>query len=116
MTHHDVVITLKQLRDHAQEAVSMVADRSRKDLDTNRMLYLAITRLLGIVGEAARRAPEETRAKYPQIEWPQIVSIRNRIAHGYDLINLDVVWDVVTHDFPLLVSQVNEIIRGLDRE
>ncbi|TAJ85253.1 DUF86 domain-containing protein [bacterium] len=69
--------------DHAREAVSMVQGRTRTDLDTDRLLNLALVRLLEIIGEAAGRVAKEERDLYPDISWPEIVSLRNRLIHGY---------------------------------
>jgi uncharacterized protein with HEPN domain len=57
--------------DHAREAIDLSAGRTRSDLDTDRLLNLALVRLLEIVGEAANRIPAEERELYPEIPWPQ---------------------------------------------
>jgi hypothetical protein len=48
-------IALEQMRDHGREAMSLLAGKSRRDLETDRVLSLAVVRLLEILGEAARR-------------------------------------------------------------
>jgi uncharacterized protein with HEPN domain len=74
------------------------------------VLSLALVRLLEITGEAANRIPKEEQALHPQIPWPQIVSLRNRLIHGYDAVDLDIVWQIVTQDLPTLVLVLEEII------
>lgn len=81
MTPRDEV-SMRQMLDHAKEANELAKGRNREDLDTDRMFHLAITRLLEIVGEAAGRVSQATRDQHPQIVWPQIVSLRNRLIHG----------------------------------
>lgn len=68
--------------DHAQEAMALVQGKTRADLDTDRLLNLALVRLLEIIGETANRIPEEEQARRPEIPWLQIVSLRNRLIHG----------------------------------
>jgi len=58
-------------------------------LGRNRVMQLALTRLVEIVGEAANRVSQATRQKTPGIPWPQIISMRNRLIHGYDVIDCD---------------------------
>jgi uncharacterized protein with HEPN domain len=53
--------------DHAREAVALAEGKTRQDLDDNRLLELALVRLLEIVGEAASRVPKEECAKYPEV-------------------------------------------------
>jgi uncharacterized protein with HEPN domain len=68
-------------------AVELARGRTRTDLDTDRLLNLALVRLLEIVGEAANRVPKEEQTQYPRVPWPQIVGLRNRLIHGYDSIS-----------------------------
>jgi len=51
--------------------------------------------LLEIIGEAATRISKEDQARYTDISWPEIVSLRNRLIHGYDTVDFDVVWQIV---------------------
>jgi len=55
MTRHDDEVRLRHMLDHAQEAVSMVSGKQRQHLGQNRMLELALVRLIEIIGEAAAR-------------------------------------------------------------
>jgi uncharacterized protein with HEPN domain len=56
--------------DHAREAVALAQGKSRADLDSDRLLELALVRLLEIIGEAASRVPDEDCARYREIPWP----------------------------------------------
>jgi uncharacterized protein with HEPN domain len=71
---------------------------------------LALTRLVEIIGEAANRVSEKTRQKNPQIPWPQIIGMRNRLIHGYDVVDLDLLWDTITNDLPPLVKSLQGIV------
>jgi RHS repeat-associated protein len=93
-------IRLRHMLDHAREAVAPAEGKTREDLDRDRLLELALVRLLEIVGEAASRVPEEERARYPQIPWAQMVGLRNRLVQGYDAVDLDILWQIVAVDLP----------------
>ena len=67
-------------------------------------------RLLEIVGEAAGRVSEEESALHPEIPWPQIVGLRNRLIHGYDAVDYDILWQIITDDLPLLVKALEAIL------
>ena len=88
----------------------MVSGKTREDLDTDRKLNLALVRLLEIVGEAASRTPPEERAQHPQIPWSQIVGLRNRLIHGYDSVDLDILWQILTVDLPALIDALEQIV------
>jgi uncharacterized protein with HEPN domain len=104
-------VRLRHMLDHAREAVSLVARKERGDLDTDRVLQLALVRLIEIVGEAARRVSEETQTRHPQIPWPQVISTRNRLVHGYDFVDHDILWETITDDLPALIAQLEQIIQ-----
>jgi uncharacterized protein with HEPN domain len=89
----------------------MKARLERAELDTNHMLELALTRLLEIVGEAANRVSEDTQKQHPEIPWRQIVGLRHRLIHGYDAVDLDILWDIVQYDLPPLIASLEEILR-----
>ncbi len=67
MSKHDADVALNQVLMHAQEAVNICKGKTRRDLDTNRLLNLALTRLVEIIGEAANRVPEEIRSAHPDL-------------------------------------------------
>ena len=103
MSRHDPSVSLRHMRDHAHELVDIVRGRSRGDLDTD-LLALAVVRLLEIIGEAAARVPAEERDLRAGIQWSSIVGLRNRLIHGYDDIDHDIVWEIATVDIPALVA------------
>jgi len=90
----------------------MVQGCVRADLDTDRKLNLALVRLLEILGEAANRVPAEQQIRYPQIPWAQLVSLRNRLIHGYDQVDFDIVWEILTQDLSPLVTSLDQIVSG----
>ena len=105
----DDLVRLRHMMDSAMEAVELIHGKSRSDLDTNRVLSLALVRLLEILGEAASKVTTGTRQKTPTIPWSQIVSLRHRLIHGYDTINMDILWKILTDDLPPLIAQLQRI-------
>ena len=68
------------------------------------------TRLVEIVGEAAAKISPENQAKYPSIPWSLIIGMRNRLIHGYDSVNLDVLWDTIDVDLPPPIAALKKIL------
>jgi uncharacterized protein with HEPN domain len=98
--------------DAASEAIAFVKGRQRDSLDRDRMLVLALTRLLEVIGEAARGLSTEFRAAHPEVPWPKIAGMRDRLIHGYFDVNLDIVWETVTKDLPPLVVRLAGMTRA----
>ncbi len=88
----------------------MARERSREDLDIDRQFALAITRLLEIVGEAANRVPKDDQARYAEVPWAAISGLRNRLIHGYDDVDLTIVWRIVQDDLPQLIRTLDHIL------
>ena len=97
-------VRLDHMLEHAREAITLTRGKSRADLDSDRVLSLALVRLLEIVGEAAGRVSEEAYARYPEIPWPEIIGLRNRLVHGYDAVDYDILWQIINDDLPALVA------------
>jgi uncharacterized protein with HEPN domain len=95
MSKIDDLTRLKHIRDSTKEALYFVNNRTRQDLDPDRMLSLALVRLIEIMGEAANNVSEPCQAKYSKIPWRQIIGMRNRIIHAYFDVDLDIVWQVI---------------------
>jgi len=110
MTRHDDRIRLRHMLEHAREAAQMAEGKSREDLDSDRKLNLSLVRLLEVIGEAAARVTPETRSRYPQIAWPAIVGLRNRLIHGYDAVDFDILWDVICDDVPPLIRALEDAL------
>ena len=111
MSMRDDRTSLKDMLSHAREAAELLGDASREDLGRDRVVQLALTRLVEIIGEAANRVSEETRLQHPDIPWAQIIGMRNRLIHGYDVIDHDLLWDTVTNDLPADLCETGEFAR-----
>ena len=110
MSLDDPQVRLRHMLEYAKEAISLMHNRTRADLDTDRALGLAILRCVEIVGEAACRVPEPVQTSHPDIPWPEIIGMRNRLVHGYDLVDYDIVWSTIKQDLPALVSELEKIL------
>ena len=109
MTQHDTNVRLRHMLDYAHEATQMVQGKIRTDLDSDRLLSLALVRVMEVIGEAATRVPQDDRNKYGDIAWSGIVGLRNRLVHGYDQINLNLLWKIIQKDIPPLIVALEKI-------
>ena len=108
--NNDDTVRLRHMADAAREAIEFAAGRTRTDLDSDRMLVRALTKDIEIVGEAAARVTLETKQAIPSIPWQSIVTMRNRLIHGYFDIDLDMVWSTVTEDLPPLLTEIQNFL------
>ena len=95
MSRHDPLITLRRIEVFAQQAAALGSDGSRAQLDSDWKYRLAAERAVELIGEAVTRLPSELRERHPQIPWREIIGMHNRLTHGYDGVDCDIVWDVL---------------------
>jgi uncharacterized protein with HEPN domain len=98
------------MRDHAHEAISMLGSRTIEQLRDDRTLQLALAQLIEIVGEAASRVPKNVRDLHSSVSWQLAADMRNRLIHGYDVIDINLVYVTIRDDLPPLVSQIDAIL------
>jgi uncharacterized protein with HEPN domain len=110
MSQRDDAVPMRHMLDHAREACAMVASRERTDIHSDRMLQLALTRLVEVVGEAATRVSGEAHARFSNVPWREAIATRHRITHGYDVVDYDILWDTVQEDFPPLIAALEEAL------
>lgn len=110
MSRHDPRISLAQMRDHAVEALALAAALTRSTLDSDRLRALALVRLLEIIGESANRVPTEFQSAHGVIDWRGWIGLRHRLIHGYDVVDHDILWKIVTTDLPALRTTLDQIL------
>src|SRR5919199_4989523 len=104
------VVRMRHMLEAATKALAYTRGHERSILDTDEMRALAVVRLLKIVGEAGRAVSDQTCARYPRIPWRQIAGTRDRLIHGYEAVDLDIVWAIVTADLPALVAELERAL------
>jgi uncharacterized protein with HEPN domain len=102
-------VRLLHMVEAADAAAQFIAGKSRDDLDRDRMLLFAVVRAIEIFGEAASRVLPETRDAAPQVPWAAIVSMRNRLIHGYFDTDTAVVWKTAATEIPALLEALRAL-------
>ena len=110
MSKHDDSVRLRHMLDAARRAVKFVKGRTRADLDTDEQLALALTRLLEVIGEAAKHVSEETQRAHPEIPWKETAATRDRLIHGYFDVDLNIIWEITTADLPPLIAGLEKVL------
>src|SRR5947209_3997408 len=111
---HDPRKSLEDMRRAAEFLRTMTAGRTLDDDRADEVLRTVVERKFEIIGEALNRLEKADPALAAQIpDRRQIVSFRNILIHGYDVIDDAVVWQIVQQDLPVLQQHVQAILTAL---
>jgi uncharacterized protein with HEPN domain len=100
----------------AKKATEFLGGSLLADFIQDEKTAFAVVRALEIVGEAAKRIPQDLRDRYPQVPWRSMSGIRDKLIHDYVSVNLEIVWRTVNEDLPALVPAIEAILVDLGRK
>ena len=102
--------SIKDILDAAKEILSFLSGMDYEALDADSRTQAAIMYEIIVIGEAANRLSKEFRLQHSSIPWKDIVGMRNILAHQYDRVDSEVVWDAATQDIPELISLLEPLL------
>lgn len=101
--------SLIDIQNAAQRIKRYVDGVSRSELDANDEKLSAVLYQITIIGEATKRLSSEFRTQHPEVPWREIAGMRDVIVHEYDQLDLEVIWDVVSHKLDELLSLIEHL-------
>jgi len=104
----DPEASLLDIVTYARRAITYLKGVNAGEFAASTGVQDQVIRCLTVIGEAARRTPEQVRIAYPRVPWALMVSMRNRLAHEYDGVDADTVWLTVTRDLPEILAEIEE--------
>ena len=97
--------------DAARRACKLAQGEEVGCLDPEAETALALTRLLEILGEAAKNVTSKTQARFPEVPWRDIADTRNRIIHQYFDVDYAIVEAIIRDDLLPLIGQLEAALR-----
>ena len=105
---------IEDILDAMEKAEAMLSPVDFESFEEDYQLNFAVVRALEIVGEATKRLPESLRQQYPEIPWKDMAGMRDRIIHGYDAVNLRIVWETVKSRIPEIKPKIQQILADFE--
>lgn len=100
----------------ARYAVEFLEGKTVESIDESIQLKFALYKIFEIIGEAAVNISQETKDKYPNVSWKQMIGMRNILVHNYFDIDASTVWDTVKNDLPLLIADLEQLMPLLPKD
>ena len=78
--------------------------------ESRQLKQIRVEHQLGAIRELLSEFPEGTRTKDPDLPGLQMIAVRNRLIHGYDSVDFDILWAIIKNDLPVLIARLKEIL------
>ena len=99
--------------EHILDSINAIKEFSRNiskgELISNRLKQSAIVREIEIIGEASKNISENLKKEHQKIEWKEITGTRDKMIHHYFGVDIDIIWNIIKKDIPVLEKQIRKI-------
>ena len=107
-----VIKRLEDAADACERVQRFLRGVTRETFLGSELLRSAVERQLEIIGEALNAAAKEEKSLAERVpELPRIVGLRNRLIHGYDSVDAEIILDIANHNIPPLLEQLHRGVR-----
>lgn len=106
----DNLFYLNHIIENLNDIDDFMKNVTREKFNKNKEKQKAVIKSIETIGEAIRKLPEDFIKKYANVDWSQVIAMRNILSHQYFRVDLDVVWKTVFEDLPKLRTEIQKII------
>jgi uncharacterized protein with HEPN domain len=104
---------VRHILDAISEIELYINDTEFEDFSRDSMKKHATVKQLEIIGEAANHLSEMRKERYSQVEWREIIGLRNILIHEYFGVDERIIWEIVTNDLPKLKDEFKKMLKEL---
>ncbi|MBI5466516.1 MAG: DUF86 domain-containing protein [Candidatus Kerfeldbacteria bacterium] len=99
-------IYLEEIKEFCRKVIGFTAGSGYEQFVGDEKLQLAVVKLIENIGEASKRLSPAARSQYSAVDWTKAAAMRDRLVHDYMDVDLAIVFDVATHEVPLLLKSL----------
>jgi len=110
MKKNDDISYLKDILDAIDRIETYVQGVTKDTFFDHLMMQDAVMYQIEIIGEASNHISDSFQEQHPDLPWMEMRAIRNKIVHDYRGIELDIIWDTVTNNLPVLKAEVVDLL------
>jgi len=109
----DISLYIKDILQNMSDAEEFIQGFSYDQFASDKKTLNAVMRSMEVIGEAAKKVPDEIRAKYPSVPWKEMAGMRDKLIHFYFGVDREAVWLVVKDRIPIIKPLIEQILRDL---
>jgi len=109
----DISLYIEDILQNMRDAEEFIQGFSYDQFASDKKTLNAVLRSIEVIGEAAKKVPDEMRAKYPLVPWKEMAGMRDKVIHFYFGVDREAVWLVVKERIPGLKPLIEQILRDL---
>ncbi|HLD15231.1 MAG TPA: DUF86 domain-containing protein [Candidatus Nanoarchaeia archaeon] len=113
MTEKNDLVFIYHILDSINAIEEFSRGLSKEELISNRLRQSAIIREIEVIGEAVKNISKNLKKKHEKVEWKRTAAARDKMIHHYFGIDLDIIWNIIKLDLPLLKKQMITIRKSL---
>jgi len=107
---------IQDIIDSIKETEEFTKELSFDDFKEDKKTVNAVIRSLEIMGEAAKKIPDDLRRKYSKIPWKEMAGIRDKLIHEYHGVDLEIIWKVVKEELPPVKPNILKMLKEFEHE
>jgi uncharacterized protein with HEPN domain len=107
-------IRLQHILESIHEIETYLVSSDFTEFMNNSMMRFACIKQMEIIGEASNHISEDIKSKFTDIEWAQIIGMRNIFVHEYFGIDTNLVWEIIKNDIPDLKEKISVVVSSLE--
>lgn len=107
---NDARVFLQHMVQATERILAYTSDITREEFDVSPLVQDGVIRQIQVLGEAAKKVPEEVQEAQDHVPWSDIARMRDRLVHGYFSIDIPTLWSTVEQDIPTLHEDLQRIL------
>ena len=112
----NISLYIKDILQNMRDAEEFVQEFSYDQFASDKKTLNAVLRSIEVIGEAAKKVPDEIRAKYPSVPWKEMAGMRDKLIHFYFGVDQEAVWIAVKDRIPAIRPLIEQILKDLEKK